>query len=61
MTLSPDDMRNVAAFLDALTATTKATGVEARGYMRAELTVADQVLNYRWDPQAERYVLDHDE
>jgi hypothetical protein len=56
--LSPDDLRNVAAFLDALTEATKATGVQARGHMVSELTVADEVLNYCWDEQAERYVLE---
>jgi len=59
--LSTDDLRNVAAFLDALTAATKTTGVGARGYQRGELTVADQVLTYAWDKAAERYVLDVDQ
>lgn len=56
--LAPDDLRNVAEFLDALTAATKRTGVQARGHMRSELTIADEVLNYRWDETAERYVLE---
>lgn len=59
--LGADELRKVAEFLDALTAATQATGVQASGYSRhSELTVADMVLTYAWDDATSRYVVEQD-
>jgi hypothetical protein len=56
LNLTAEQMRKVAAALDALTEVTKTTGVSLTPNMRLELGLDDNVLHASWDGGA--YVID---
>jgi hypothetical protein len=56
MKLTAEQMRKVAAALDALTEVTKQFGVSLTPYSRLELGLDDNVLHASWDGEA--YVID---
>lgn len=56
MKLTADQMRNVAAALDALTEITKTTGVDLNPHGLGQLGLDDNTLAFSWDGSA--YVID---
>ncbi len=55
LTLTADDLRSLATFLDIVTDATRQTGVRIANYNVVGVAVAGTNIEVAWDSEAERY------
>lgn len=56
--LTAEQMRKVAAALDAMSEITKTTGVDLTPYSNGQLGIDGNVLAFGWDKDTQSYLID---
>lgn len=56
--LAAEQVRKIAAALDAMSEMTKTTGVELQPYGNGQLGIDGNVLAFGWDQESQSYMID---